>query len=89
MEKEGSIVLVVRYNRGSKKTTEKAVESFCALLNTKEEENLLNLLSQFPEKVEESAEHYRPYVIAKYLIELARHSMSIIMFTRYCRLRKE
>jgi arginyl-tRNA synthetase len=43
-----------------------------SLLNAKEEEGLLNLLSQFPEKVEESAEHYRPYVIAKYLIELAQ-----------------
>ena len=43
-----------------------------SVLNTKEEEKLISILSQFPEKVDESAEHYRVHIISRYLLDLAQ-----------------
>lgn len=36
MEKQDSTVLIIKYNKASKETIEKAIESFCSLLNTKD-----------------------------------------------------
>ena len=41
-------------------------------LKTKEEEVLIKLLSQYPEKVSESAEHYKLHTIPRYLIDLSQ-----------------
>lgn len=42
------------------------------LLNSVHEEKIIMLLSQFKAKVIEAAESYRPYIVAKYLLELAQ-----------------
>jgi arginyl-tRNA synthetase len=44
----------------------------CEVLSTSHEERVILLLSEFPERVEEAAEHYKPHIVANYLIELAQ-----------------
>jgi arginyl-tRNA synthetase len=43
-----------------------------SLLTSSHEEKIIVMLSQFPDVAEDAAEHYRPYVVARYLIELAQ-----------------
>lgn len=42
------------------------------LINTKEEEKLVTKLAQFPARIQEAAENYKPYLVARYLLELAQ-----------------
>jgi arginyl-tRNA synthetase len=43
-----------------------------SLLKTPHEEKLINLLSNFPSVIKQAAESYKPYLIARYLIDLAQ-----------------
>jgi arginyl-tRNA synthetase len=51
------------------------------LLKTSYEERLISLLSDFPSVVSEAAKSYRPYLVARYLIEL---SQAFNLFYLYC-----
>jgi len=42
------------------------------LLKSKEEEKLITLLAQFPEIIADAAEHYRPHVLCRYLLDLSQ-----------------
>ncbi|MBW2981717.1 arginine--tRNA ligase [Candidatus Woesearchaeota archaeon] len=55
------------------------------LLNTPYEEKLINLLSNFPSVVSESAESYKPYLVARYLIDLCQ---AFNAFYLYCPIAK-
>jgi arginyl-tRNA synthetase len=43
-----------------------------SLLTDEKEEALISLLSQFPSKIEETAKHYKPHIICRYLLDLAQ-----------------
>ncbi len=43
-----------------------------SLLNEKEEQKLVTLLSQYPETVKQSAENCKPHIVARYLLDLSQ-----------------
>ncbi len=43
-----------------------------ALLQQAQEKNLLIFLSQFPDKVAHAAQHYKPHLVCRYLLDLAQ-----------------
>ncbi|NQV91777.1 arginine--tRNA ligase [Candidatus Woesearchaeota archaeon] len=43
-----------------------------SILTNEKEEALISLLSQFPSKIQETATHYKPHVICRYLLDLAQ-----------------
>lgn len=69
--------------RSEIKVTEKINFS---LLTHEKEKALLKLLSLFPSKIEEAAEHYKPALIARYLILL---SQTFSEFYEHCQILKE
>ena len=42
------------------------------LLTDEKEQALIALLSQFPSKIEETAKHYKPHIVCRYLLDLAQ-----------------
>ena len=42
------------------------------LLSSREEQNLIRLLAQFPQKVEEAAAQYKPLIICRYALDLSQ-----------------
>jgi arginyl-tRNA synthetase len=54
------------------------------LLKAPQEESLITLLGQFPESVSEAASHYRPHLVARYLMDIAQafnefyHAMPVL-----------
>ena len=58
--------ILKKYN---KKVTNKIKSS---VLNTQEDEKVILLLSKFPEIAEESANSYKPHLLARYLLDLAQ-----------------
>jgi arginyl-tRNA synthetase len=43
-----------------------------SLLNTEEDKKILRLLEEFPETIEKSAEHYKPSMITRHLLDLSQ-----------------
>ena len=67
-----SILKKVEFEKTAKTaTTEKSTINY-GLLKHQKEEQLIRLIYTFPEKVEESALHYKPSIICHYLLALAQ-----------------
>jgi len=50
----------------------KTIKKVKLILNSKEEINLINKLSQFPEAVEEAFNHLQPHIIANYALNISK-----------------
>ncbi len=61
-----------RANSILKKANQKTSKIKYQLLKEPQERTIIQLLSQFPEKIEESAEHYKPHILCRYLLDLAQ-----------------
>ncbi|RMF05274.1 arginine--tRNA ligase [Candidatus Woesearchaeota archaeon] len=63
---------VTRIKSILRKSREEKAPADLSVLSEPEERGLILHLARFPETVEESASHYKPLLIAKYLVELAQ-----------------
>ncbi|MBT3835958.1 arginine--tRNA ligase [Candidatus Woesearchaeota archaeon] len=61
-----------RANSILKKADVKITKVNYNLLQEPKEQALISLLSKFPTKVEETARHYKPHIICRYLLDLAQ-----------------